>query len=428
LLEQSGNLKNHMSFHGYELFEYEMQSPLREPKLEPVSTVGLITQRSEIVQQAEGALAFALTWRPPVRIFDSARVSVRLSDSRGNVLSARDAALLDSHGRTMAHWETLEPATNYYVLPIPPGMPPGTYTLTAQLYNARDVLANEIVGAIDLPRRLDTSDPYRTLAGYDWQAPANPHLTAGLGLDAYAVSSHSPWKPMPIDVTLRWRKTGEASDFAPRLRLAQADRVWAEIESDLLEHAYPIGQWIEGETVIDRLKIDYPPVRGPIDLQIGQGDQWTTLTTLQLDESRIPFDPPSMQHTQSVQFGDLAALLGYDLKSDSLSPTRPLDLELYWRATNTEPLTTPYTVFTQILAPDGHLVAQDDAPPKPPTTLWVLGQIVTDRHAIKVVDPAYRGPATLIVGWYNSATIERVPAGSGGDYATLATPVRVEDK
>ena len=212
------------------------------------------------------------------------------------------------------------------------------------------------------------------------------------------------------------------------MRLVQADRVWSEIGSDLLERDYPIGQWVEGETVIDRLKIDYPPVRGPVELQIGQGDQWTTLTTLQLDESQMTFTPPSMQHAQSAQFGDFAELLGYDLKSDTLSAARPLDLKLYWRATNTEPITTAYTVFTQILAPDGHLVAQDDAPPDPPTTQWVPGQIVSDHHAIKVVDPAYRGPATLIVGWYNSASVERVPVQSGGDFVTLTAPVRVEEK
>jgi hypothetical protein len=202
--------------------------------------------------------------------------------------------------------------------------------------------------------------------------------------------------------------------------------VWAEIGSNLLGRDYPIGQWAANEMVIDRLKIDYPPVRGPIDLQIGQGDQWTVLATLQLDESQMVFDPPSLRHAQSAQFGDFAELLGYDLKSEALSATRSLDLNLYWRATNAEPLTTPYTVFTQILASDGHLVAQDDAPPSPPTTQWIAGQIVTDRHAIKVVDPAYRGPATLIVGWYNSATIERVPV-QGSEYVTLATPVRVEN-
>jgi 4-amino-4-deoxy-L-arabinose transferase-like glycosyltransferase len=427
LLAQSGTLKSRTAFHGYDLLEYEVQSSLREPELTPASPAGMITQHSTIGGQAANALSFALTWQTPVKFFDPARVSVRLIDARGNTLSARDAALLDERGRTTDHWDTIVPVTNYYVLPIPPGTPPGTYTVTAQLYNARDVLANEVVGTIDRPRRLNTSDPYRTLSGYQWQKPANHQIADGLSLVVFAVSPNYPRKPMPIDVTLRWRKIFDVTTAAPRLRLAQADRVWTEVGSDLLEREYPIGLWVDGETVIDRLKIDYPPVRGPIDLQIGQGDQWTTLTTLQLDESQMMFDPPAMQHTQSAQFGDFAQLLGYDLQSVALSATRPLDLKLYWRATNTEPITTPYTVFTQILAPDGHLVAQDDAPPNPPTTQWLPGQIVTDRHAIKVVDPAYRGPATLIVGWYNSATIERAPVNSGGDHIVLQVPVRIEN-
>jgi hypothetical protein len=428
LLEQSGRLKSQTSFRGYDMAEYELQSPLHEPELQPALTGGMITQRSNLDGQGDdGALAFALTWKTPVKFFDPARVSVRLIDARGNTLSAHDAALLDDRGRTTEQWDAIESVTNTYVLPVPPGTPPGTYTITAQLYNGHDVLANETVSTIDLSRRLDTSDPYRTLSGYDWQVPANMQVVPGLMLEAYALSSQKPWKPMPIDVSLRWRKTGDGLDVTPRLRLAQADRVWGEIGSTLFERDYPIGQWIEDETVIDRLKIDFPPVRGPVDLQIGQGDRWTTLTTLQLDESQMMFDPPSVQHTQLAQFGEVAELLGYDLKSDSLSSSHPLGLKLYWRATNTEPITTPYTVFTQILAPDGHLVAQDDAPPDPPTTQWVPGQIVADQHSIKVVDPTYRGPATLIVGWYNSATIERVSVNNGGDYMMLTTPVQVEN-
>ena len=209
---------------------------------------------------------------------------MRLSDARENTLIAHDAALLDERGHTTDHWEAIAPVTNAYILPLPPGTPPGTYTITAQLYDAREVLANEFVGTIDLSRRLDTSDPYRTLDGYDWRIPANTSIAPGVMLEAYAASSPNPQQP--LDVTLRWRKTGDVSNFTPRLRLAQADRVWNEIGSSLLERDYPIDRWVEGETVIDRLKIDYPPVRGPVDLQIGQGDQWTTLTTLQLDESR----------------------------------------------------------------------------------------------------------------------------------------------
>ena len=428
LLEQSGSLKGRTSFQGYDLSEYAMQMPLRETEMESTSSDGMVVQRSSLIGQgADGALALALMWQTPVKFFDRARASLRLIDARGNTLSARDAVLLDERGRPTDRWDAIEPTTNAYVLPIPPGTPPGTYTITAQLYNARDTLANEVVGIIDLPRRLETSDPYGKLSGYEWQTPG-AQIIDGLTLDAFAVNPQYPGKPMPLDVTLRWRKTGDVSGVAPRLRLAQADRVWTEIGSSLLERDYPIGQWVEGETVIDRLTLDYPPVRGLVELQIGQGHQWITLKTLQLDESRMSFDPPSMQYAQAAQFGDFAELLGYDLKSDTLSLARPLPLELHWRATNTEPITTPYTFFAQILAPDGRLVAQDDLPPDPPTTQWVPGQIVRVRPLIKVVDPAYRGPATLIVGWYNSASVERVLVNGGGDFVTLIVPVRVENQ
>ena len=212
LLEQSGSLKSRTSFQGYDLSEYEMQSPLREPELKPASADGMITQRSDFDGQgADGALAFALTWQTPVKFFDaSASFGAPDRCARKYLERARRGCFWTSEGRTTDHWESLEPVTNYYVLPIPPGTPPGTYTITAQLYNSRDLLANESVGAIELPRRLDTNDPYRTLDGYHWNNLANTSVVPGLTLEAYAVSPQSPGKPMPIDVTLRWRKTGDA--------------------------------------------------------------------------------------------------------------------------------------------------------------------------------------------------------------------------
>ena len=141
----------------------------------------MITQHSDLTGQgADGALTFAVTWQTAGEVLRSARASVRLIDARENTLSARDAPLLDEGGRTTDHWDAIEPVTNYYVLPIPPGTPPGTYTITAQLYNARDVLADEVVGTVDLPRHLDTSDPYHTLTGYHWQIPTDAPVVSGL--------------------------------------------------------------------------------------------------------------------------------------------------------------------------------------------------------------------------------------------------------
>ncbi len=363
-----------------------------------------------------------------MKLYDAAGVSIRLLDARGETINTVDRPLLDEQGRTTDRWLANKAVVNYYVLPIPPGTPPLTYTLMAQLYTGRDVLTHQELAAFQLPRRLDTADSYRTLSGYHWNVPTNTQIFSGLALEAYALNLQMPSRPMPIDVTLRWRKTSNADAIEPRLRLTQNGRVWVEVGSLLFERDYPIEHWIDGETVIDRLKIDYPPVRGPLELQVGQGNQWTPLTTLHLDESQMLFNPPSMQHTQLAQFGDFAELLGYGLKANSIAPDRPLNLTLYWRAANAEPIDAAYTVFTQLIAPDGHLVAQHDAPPNPTTLAWVPGQIVIDMHSLNVVDTTYRGPATLIVGWYNSASVVRVPASTGGNFVTLNTPVEVQDR
>lgn len=443
LLEQSGSMQDWTSYHGYELYRYNMQSALREPIVDKdvlsTQSIAYFDKWSGVDGQgADGALAFAVRWRRGRDFFD--KVSMRLLNANGVPISSVDVPLLDEKGAPAWQMSPEHPIVNYYVLPIPPGTTPMTYTLTAHIYAIESRGSTDSVvegtlfdtdqrlGTIRLPRRLDTSDPYRTLSGYHWETPTTADFVAGLALDAFAVGDKSLWPQDAVDVTLRWRKTGGAANVIPHLRLIQGDRVWADVSSDLFERDYPIDQWADGETVIDRLKFTYPPVLGEMQLQIGQGDRWIALTPLSLDISSLKFQPPSIQHRQPAVFDNVAELLGYDLESASIAPDRSLDLTLYWRALNTGPITTSYTVFTQLIAPDGHLVAQHDAPPYPPTLAWVPGEIISDHHGLTIVDPTYRGPAMLIVGWYNSATVVRVPVKGGGDFVTLAMPIRVEDK
>ncbi len=129
-----------------------------------------------------------------------------------------------------------------------------------------------------------------------------------------------------------------------------------------------------------------------------------------------------------MQIGDFAELLGYELESAELVVGQPFRLTLYWRALNDDPLETPYTVFTQLLAGDGRLIAQHDSPPvenERPTTTWVGGEIIADAHSLTFGDPAYTGPATLIVGLYNSATVARVGTSQGQDHVVLPADIVV---
>lgn len=400
LLEQAGRLKAWQSFQGYDVYGYDLESALVDPGVEHGAT--------SITSVDEGALTVIVDWPlANVPAADWQRASLALVDLAGRRISSVDADLRE--GR------------NYFVLPVPVGTPPIAHTVSIKFYNAQQTSEPQNVGKLTLMRNTNEADPYRTLNGYRWQKSTE----AIDNLEAYSLSTTSPTPLGQVDVILRWRKTTSTADG--RVRVAQADRVWAELPATLLANEYPFDQWANGESIIDRRTLIYPPVRGEVQLQIAQGDRWLTVATLKLNESQLRFDAPPMAHAQAAQFGDVAELLGYTLKTRTLTPDHTLDVTLFWRAKNTEPMPA-YTVFTQLIAPDGHLVAQHDAPPNPLTNAWVAGQVVEDDHALTLVDTTYRGPATLIIGWYNSASVVRVPVTTGGDFVKIDAPITVEDQ
>jgi hypothetical protein len=98
-----------------------------------------------------------------------------------------------------------------------------------------------------------------------------------------------------------------------------------------------------------------------------------------------------------------------------------LFLTLYWRAD--APVSQSYTVFVQLIAPDGTLAAQNDSQPVYgyyPTSQWQPGEIVPDRIAIPLPKDLPPGNYTLIAGLYDGETGLRLPLADGsGDYVTF---------
>ena len=123
-----------------------------------------------------------------------------------------------------------------------------------------------------------------------------------------------------------------------------------------------------------------------------------------------------------VRFGEIGTLVGYDLSARRVRAGDPLTVTLYWQAVNRAPIERPYTVFTQLLTPDGRLIAQHDGPPVDgtrPTTSWIGDEIIVDAHTLDWQDTSYSGPARLIVGLYDSESIERVLTDTGADYGEI---------
>jgi len=111
-----------------------------------------------------------------------------------------------------------------------------------------------------------------------------------------------------------------------------------------------------------------------------------------------------------------------------LEPGDEFTLSLYWQAE--QPTAVAYTVFTHLIAADGfNRVGQDNQPVwgSYPTTEWQLGETVTDKYTLTIPDGTPPGDHRLHVGWYDSASGERVKVvDTEADFVELGVEVRVE--
>ena len=169
---------------------------------------------------------------------------------------------------------------------------------------------------------------------------------------------------------------------------------------------------------------------GEATLEIEIQSQRFRLADLRVKGTEHIYEVPSMEHQLGVVFGGFAELLGYDLAHEVASAQEPVGLTLYWRAVSDAP-PVAYTVFTHLLDGEGRLVGQHDGPPgggRRPTTGWVVGEIIVDRHEMIFKDPFYVGPARVEVGMYDPATLERMATSSGADHVLLSSEVVVRSQ
>ncbi len=203
----------------------------------------------------------------------------------------------------------------------------------------------------------------------------------------------------------------------------------------LLVHSYFNVLWAPGEAVneVYRLPIDPKIQPGLYTIQFSMYYHDTSgkleflpVTTavnpepgdrLYLGQIRIldPAHAQSPSQLLTVELGEQIQLLGFDLSSEQLSRTKPLHLTLYWQSIDHP--TTNYTVFTQLIGPDGQVWGQQDNQPQGgryPTTAWVIQDRVADRYELFLREAAPAGQYRLLVGMYDLATGQRLPAINGG--------------
>lgn len=135
--------------------------------------------------------------------------------------------------------------------------------------------------------------------------------------------------------------------------------------------------------------------------------------------------PPPQTDFQPVEarFGEQLHLTGFSLPAGAITPGRILPVSLRWEAGAPLP---DYVVFLQLLDENNHLVGQQDAPPRPPSSTWQPGQPVADAHGLYVEPGTPPGEHRLIAGVYDGVTGQRLRlAGGEADFVELAR-LRVE--
>lgn len=125
-----------------------------------------------------------------------------------------------------------------------------------------------------------------------------------------------------------------------------------------------------------------------------------------------------------IVFGDFVRFLGHDISGAEFWVGRRLFMHLYWEVLATPP--EDYTIYIHLRDRDGNVQAawdgpvarSDDGQRYYTTLVWEPGEYIVDARTLRLEDDAPLGDGyTLVIGFYNAATGQRVPVTHDGDPA-----------
>ncbi len=110
-----------------------------------------------------------------------------------------------------------------------------------------------------------------------------------------------------------------------------------------------------------------------------------------------------------AQFSAPIVLEGFEIAQTTIKRGTPIVLILYWRAR--EKIETDYTFFAHLVATDGKIVAQYDAPPRKgqiPTSAWQANRLIADAVVIATDNVPIGAEYKLQFGLYDANTQQRL--------------------
>jgi 4-amino-4-deoxy-L-arabinose transferase-like glycosyltransferase len=371
---------------------------------------------------AGDVLPLTLTWQTETMLSADYQLSLRLTNTRGDIFAQSDWPPLTA-SRGTSTWPPNQPLPDRRGMWLSADIPPGDYRLQLVVYNPASgqplgqpfSLGPVNVAPADLlvpPEKLAISNlsptPYLKteslhLLGYVLPAELQPGQEMWLWL--YWQAQTVPPAGMTLHLGLH---SGPESTFA---------------DFNLAEAVGPLDSWQPGQ--VRRMVYHLPSsprLAGPqASLEVGltPPGEHIALADIRLHTRPRQFEPPAIAHPLEVSLGQppLLKLSGYDA---GFPADNALPITLYWQAQ--AEMSANYTVFVQLLNSAGQVVAQVDRQPQEgaaPTTSWLPGEFLTDSYNLSLPLNLPPGPYRLITGLFDAATGQRLPVASGGDFVEL---------
>lgn len=441
LLETAGRLADHRTFHGYDVWVYELERPVEMPPLTPTqvnfnNTFWLQGVFSEPTAYAGEGVPVALQWHMPAAVDVDYKVSVFLLDEAGQLVNNVDIMMMNELHRYTTRWDVGETTTTYHVVPVPLGTPPGTYRLATTVYEEEalrglDVLDTAgnpagrmaILGEVEIAPARILADPYETMEGIPVGKPRS--LGDGVALDGAVlpVTTAAPGERLPVVLLLHAEKEGLPADPFT-VEIVRGEQVLGQTSDHVGYGRYPVSQWQPGFPVLERRFVLISPEagEGPATVRVRWGENDSlTIGEITIEGRARRFDAPSFEQSVGERFPGVAELVGATLVEPYNAETGTATVQLVWKAINDAPITTSYVVSVQVLNAEGRLIGQSDHEPASgtaPTSSWVADEYIEDVHTITFRE-APQSAGRIIVVMYDPVTMQRLTTESGTDFIEL---------
>lgn len=398
---------------------------------------GAVTPRCA-TEPALCTVKLTLFWRAGDPRDRDVRVSIKLLDAERTVWGQFDLAPNPFY--PLAEWRPGAIYRAEWYLPVLPGTPPGRYQFVLSAYEAETgrllpLLSpaspgeqrEAVFGAITL-RPPAGGWPARTVPG----GPAGRFgpvelLGSALGPSEATVGS-------TLALATFW--AGDRPAAEATVELAGSATSWtfpvpAGGELRALQTRLPLPATLMPGAYEARLHLRLDgkttPVAGPLPFLSSDG---LSLGTVVVRGREVRSTLPDVVQRIDVRHGDGPTLVGYTLAQRIDGAERPLTtrldrgadaliVTLYWRSAG--PTASAYSAFAHLIGESERPLAQHDGPPgEAPTTAWLPGEIVADRHVIPLAGLA-PGRYRLAVGLYDPTTLVRLPTPDGTGRTIVAS-------